>query len=176
MRRSREPAFFVRGAERVPCPCCSGELRVAGSRPRVWYQSSGDRATLIIRRLYCELCQRIHHELPDLLVPYKRYDTESIEGVLTSTGTVAADESTISRWRGWFQMWAVYAAGVLYSIGIRFHLPVEHASTPSQSALHKLGRYVGDAAGWLGRVVRPITNAHLWVTDPFCLSVRASLP
>jgi hypothetical protein len=156
----------------VPCPCCKGKLGGAGSRPRVWYKSSGDRATLIIRRLYCEICERIHHELPDLLVPYKRYDAESIEGALEGNDTVAADESTISRWRGWFHMWVVYAAGALYSIGIQLQLPVEQVSKPSQSALHTLGRFVGDAVGWLARAVRPIANAHLWVTDPFCLSVR----
>ncbi|MEK3885645.1 DUF6431 domain-containing protein [Paenibacillus sp. PL2-23] len=140
----------------------------------MWYRSSGERAKLIIRRLYCRPCARIHHELPDLLVPYKRYDAESIEGVWAEpdASVVAADESTISRWLAWFQVWAVYAAAALHAISTRFQLPVEQASVAPQSALHALGRYVGDAAGWLGRTVRPIANLNLWVTDPFCLSVR----
>nr|WP_090674883.1 DUF6431 domain-containing protein [Paenibacillus tianmuensis] len=177
MRRSSQPAFFVRSAEVVPCPCCGGELQVAGSRGRVWYRSSGERASLIIRRLYCKSCARIHHELPDLLVPYKRYDAESIESVLAEpdASTVAADESTMTRWMAWFRVWAVYAAGALQAISIRFHLPVEQASGAPQSALHQLDQYVGDAAGWLGRIVRPIANSNLWVTDPFCLSVRLPL-
>jgi hypothetical protein len=109
-----------------------------------------------------------------LLIPYKRYDAESIEGVLTEpkASAVAADESTISRWLAWFQVWAVYASAALLAISIRFHLPMEQVSGAPQSALHRLGRYVGDAAGWLGRAVRPIANSNLWVTDPFCLSVR----
>jgi hypothetical protein len=113
-------------------------------------------------------------ELPDTLVPYKRYDAESIEGTVSDpAGTdVAADESTLARWRYWFLAWAVYAEGFLQSISIRFHLAVEDSSLLSQSALQRLGRFVGTAVGWLSRVVRPVVNSHLWVTDPFCVSVH----
>jgi hypothetical protein len=114
--------FFVRSAEIGICPCCSSLFDVIGSRPRSWYMSSGERAKLIIRRLRCKICKRIHHELPDILVPYKRYDAESIEGVVSDPPRedVAADEATLYRWRAWFAAWAVYAAGVLQSIAIRF--------------------------------------------------------
>lgn len=168
------PAFFVRSAERIPCPCCDGELQPVGSRKRVWYKSSGDRAALIIRRLFCEPCGRIHHELPDLLVPYKRYDAESIEGALSEPERtdIAADESTLFRWKVWFLAFAVYAAGALNSLSLRFQLSVASSSTRPSSALQSLGRFVGDAPGWLSRVVRPIANSNLWITDPFCLSVR----
>lgn len=147
---------------------------MVGSRKRVWYQSCGERATLIIRRLYCGACARIHHELPGLLVPYKRYDAESIEGALSEPRRtdIAADESTLARWKTWFLAFAVYAAGALQSISLRFHLPVASSSTRSFSALQSLGRFVGNAAGWLSRVVRSITNSNLWITDPFCLSVH----
>lgn len=147
------------------CPCCSDPFDVIGSRKRSWYKSSGDRAKLIIRRLRCKRCKRIHHELPDILVPYKRYDAESIEGVVSDPPRedVAADEATLYRWKAWFAAWAVYAAGVLQSIAIRFHQAVENSSAPPRcSALHQLGRYVGTAAGWLSRTVRPIVNLNEW--------------
>ena len=56
----------------------------------------------------------IHHELPDLLVPYKRYDAESIGGAVTEPAhtDIAADESTFSR-KLWFIAWALYAQGCL---------------------------------------------------------------
>ncbi len=118
----------------------------------------------MIRRLRCESCFRIHHELPDFLVPYKRYDAESIEGVVTEPPRtdIAADESTLSRWKIWFIAWAVYAQGCLNLISFRFNLPVENSSDCSQSALQRLGQFVGTAGGWLSRVVRPIANSHLW--------------
>jgi predicted RNA-binding Zn ribbon-like protein len=94
---------------------------------------------LIIRRMRCELCKKIHHELPDLLVPYKRYGSESIEQVIsTSSPThVAADESTLYRWRNWFNAWTPYAIGCLTSISIRLQLdyPVENSSEPAQTVL-----------------------------------------
>src|SRR5690554_6190024 len=135
-----------------------------GSRSRVWYKSSGEKDRLIIRRLQCEDCKRIHHELPDILVPYKRYDAESIEGTVSAPARldIVADGSTLYRWRIWFLVWAVHAQGCLQSISLRFNLSVESSSALSQSALQTLGRYVGDAAGWLSRCVRPITNLNLW--------------
>jgi hypothetical protein len=120
---------------------------------------------LIIRRLRCELCRKIHHELPDILVPYKRYDVESIEGVVSEPARrdISVDESTLSRWKIWFRAWAVYAEGCLQSISIRFNLPVANTSGRPQSALHTLGRFVGTADGWLKRTVRPMVNSHFWL-------------
>lgn len=120
----------------------------------------------------CEACRKIHHELPNILVPYKRYDVASIEEVVSQPNpVVAADESTLLRLRQWFLDWSTYAAGCLAAVAHRFNLPVEELSTPSQSPLQIIGRFVGDADGWLARVVRPIANTHLWIhTRSACLS------
>ena len=120
----------------------------------------------MIRRLRCSQCKRVHHELPDILVPYKRYGSESIEAVVSEedTLTVAADESTIRRWKRWFLELSTYFAGALVSIVIclgaesaegRFNLP--------QSSLQRIWQHVGDAPRWLARTVRPIVNANYWV-------------
>jgi hypothetical protein len=156
--------FFVRSAEKSSCPCCTDLLEVVGSRQRVWYRSSGDREKLFIRRLYCKRCMKIHHELPDMLMPYKRYEAESIEGNVSEPSRidVATDDSTLFRWRSWFYAWVVYAAGCLESISLRFHLPVESPSELPQSALQSLERYVGEATGWLSRMVHPLINNLLW--------------
>jgi hypothetical protein len=160
-------AFFVRSTETVPCPCCGGVLEVVGSRRRVWYRSSGDQEKLIIRRLYCRQCERIHHELPDVLVPYKRYGAESIEPVVSDVepADVAADDATLYRWRQWFEAWAPYAVGCLTSIALRFQLdwPVGNVSGSPLTVLQAIGRNEGISTGWLAKVVRPIANVHLWV-------------
>lgn len=136
-----------------------------GSRKRVWYKSCGERAKLIIRRLYCERCRKIHHELPDLLIPYRRYDACSIENVVTekARNIVAADNSTLARWRTWFILWSMYAVGCLAAIAARFNLPVRGSSAHSQSAHQEIGRYVEVQDGWLSRAVRRITNSLFWV-------------
>ncbi|SHE99756.1 hypothetical protein SAMN02745133_01613 [Desulforamulus putei DSM 12395] len=159
-------AFFVRGAEIVPCPCCGRELRVIGSRLRKSIKPSGDIIVLNIRRLRCTHCSKIHHELPDFIVPYKRYDADSIETVVSndSVQAIAADDCTLYRWRNWFQVMANYLLGCLISLSIRnFQVPVDILSVAPQSALQRIGHFVGDAPGWLGRIVRPITNLNLWL-------------
>ena len=136
--------------EQLPCPCCSGQLKVIGSRQRKRINASGEKVNLIIRRLRCIECNRIHHELPDMLVPYKLHVSESIEAVVSNDSelSVISDESTLNRWRKWFNEKVDYFQGCLESITIRY----------------------GDAPGWLARVVRPIANLNLWIhtRSAFC--------
>ncbi|KPV43866.1 DUF6431 domain-containing protein [Alicyclobacillus ferrooxydans] len=156
--------FFVRSAEIVPCPCCQNRLRVIGSRKRTWIQGSGSKAKIIIRRLRCLDCRKIHHELPNFLVPYRRHEAQVIEdAVMDKAAPAGVEESTIRRWRQWFEVFAPYAAGCLESIAHRFQWTVESASALPQTALHRIGRIVGSERGWLERIVRPIANLHLWV-------------
>lgn len=159
--------FFVRCAEVVPSPCCGEKLKVIGSRKRKLVCENGESHVLVIRRLRCVCCRTIHHELPDCIVPYKRYGSSCVEqGVSEQAATlaVAADDATLRRWKGWFHKQSTYWLGVLQSIAIRFHRnPVKIWSRPSQSAHHPFGPYVGDAAGWLARIVRSVVNANLWV-------------
>jgi hypothetical protein len=120
----------------------------------------------MIGRLRCKSCNRIHHELPDILVPYKRYGSESIESVVTgdTTLTVAADESTISRWKRWFSELATHFLGCLVSIAIRFNKDfVEEQSALPRSPLQRIWLHVGDAPRWLARVVRPVVNTNYWI-------------
>lgn len=163
--RTPRKGFFVRSAEQNICPSCNGKLKVRGSRRRKYINSAGETIVLVIRRLGCLTCQRIHHELPDILVPYKRYARKCIEAVVTKSPeiSVTADESTLGRWRSWFQDLAEHFLGCLTSIAIRYgRKTAEDRSGLPSSKLQRIWRYVGDAPGWLGRVVRPVVNANLW--------------
>jgi hypothetical protein len=158
--------FLVRSGEQNFCPCCGKALKVIGSRKRNFINGTGERVVLIIRRLKCESCGRVHHELPDILVPYKRYNSESIEAVITDDASlsVAVDESTIYRWKHWFLAVANHFLGSLISIAIRFiEETAEHRSEFPQSPLQRIWQHVGEAPRWLARVVRSVANANLWV-------------
>ncbi|WP_257297406.1 DUF6431 domain-containing protein [Cytobacillus gottheilii] len=160
--------FLVRGAGRIPSPCCGKVMLVIGTKNRKAMDHSGQSKTYNIRRLRCTNCLTIHHELPDLLVPYKRYESECIESVLTnpSNHTIPADDSTISRWSGWFHEYVDYWVGCLISIMIRTRqgtIPQDLTSKGSGTALQRLGRLAGDANGWLTRIVRPIVNINFWI-------------
>jgi hypothetical protein len=163
----RSPAFFVRCVEVVPCPCCGEELKVIGSRKRISRNATGEVKVFALRRLRCTGCRKIHHELPDCLVPYKRYESTCVEDVVSEEAggaVVAADDSTLYRWRSWYNELATYWCGALSSITVRFQpKPLEVSSTPSLSTHQRIGQIVGDAPGWLARVVRPIANVNLWL-------------
>jgi hypothetical protein len=164
--KTPQKEFFVRSGEQNCCPCCGGQLGVIGSRKRKYIKETGEQETLVIRRLNCKDCERVHHELPDILVPYKRYSSESIEAVVTGDAalTVAADESTINRWRKWFWELFNYFVGCLVSIAVRLgKKPVEEESYLPESPLQRIWSYVGDAPRWLARIVRPVVNLNYWV-------------
>lgn len=160
------PAFFIRCAEKIPCPGCDGELKVIGSRARGFIDDEGEKNTTRVRRLRCQSCGRIHHELPDFLVPYKRYSAECVEQILSSReeNRAPADEATVNRWKRWVAENATYWLGCLASIAIRYETgPVESPASSAQSAHQRLKQLVGTASGWLKQIVRPIVNANLWV-------------
>lgn len=143
-------------------------MLVIGTKNRKAIDHSGQSKIYNIRRLRCTNCCTIHHELPDILVPYKRYELECIESVLTnpSNHTVPADDSTLSRWLGWLHEFVDYWVGCLISIMIRTNqgnIPLDFTSEDSGTALQRIGRLAGDANGWLARIVRPIVNINFWV-------------
>ena len=143
-------------------------MSVIGTRNRKCKERSGEMKVYNIRRLACDNCGRIHHELPDFLVPYKRYESECIETVLSNPTShdIPADESTLFRWYGWFKSLIDYWIGCLISIMHRTkqeNNPLDLASVNSETALYRLGRLVGDAPKWLERIVRPIVNLNLWL-------------
>ena len=68
---------------------------------------------LLLRRLRCRHCKKLHTELPDLLVPYKRYSRECIEDVLAqSRAGEPDDERTRSKIRRWYRQIRSYLDGI----------------------------------------------------------------
>ncbi|WP_243131344.1 DUF6431 domain-containing protein [Desulfitobacterium sp. LBE] len=164
--RTLRLVFFIRCAESVPCPCCGEQLVVIGSRERKSKSSGGQTKVIVIRRLRCIKCRRIHHELPDFLVPYKRYDSASIECVISEASEpsdVAADDATLYRTRVWFNTLLPYLLNCLNAIALQLgEESVEEPSVPTRSTHQRIGLYVGYTSGWLARIVRTIVNANLW--------------
>ena len=137
-----------------------------GSRKRKYFNDDSKVLTLVIRRFRCKSCGKVHHELPDLLVPYKRYDRKSIETVLEngSRSAVSADESTICGWKSWFNSLFTYIIGCLQSIRVRFRTSLPDEELPhGKSGLQRIWHYVGNSPGWMARVVRPMVNFNLWL-------------
>ena len=160
-----KPVFFVRSLEAFICPCCHATQRkVIGSRNRKVLEldeTSGDlhEKVLRIRRLQCRGCRKIHHELPDILVPYKRHAATTIEAVLEEVD-VALETSTIQRLKGWFEGITCHLLGVLHSMDRKDTME----KTPvTGTALQRFRKYVGNASGWLKRVVQSVVKRNAWV-------------
>jgi len=96
--------FFVKRIEHILCPICKQDsLKVNGRRERIVLISDGSKTIYLIERLKCEYCGKIHHVLPDFIVPYKRYSRQVIEKIISDdTSELACEDSTIRRIRRWY--------------------------------------------------------------------------
>ena len=88
------------------CPKCGGDLKHYDVVLRVVRTKGGSSKKIKIRRLRCILCKKMHREIPDMLCPYKHYESEIIKGVLE--GYITPDtigyedcpsEITMCRWK-----------------------------------------------------------------------------
>ena len=89
----------------VGCPLCGGTLVYRNSKKRRVKNFLGIVTFFLLRRFLCQLCGKLHTELPDIIQPYKHYDSETIQSVIDGTKNAAlceADEATIRRWKKTF--------------------------------------------------------------------------
>jgi hypothetical protein len=98
------------------CPVYGEILFVIGVRKRKLINAEIDKQTLVIRRLRCKECRVIHHELPDIVVPYKRHCAETIERIVPHHRTGRGDTLNIlpagTYTAGAFVLASVAVAGV----------------------------------------------------------------
>lgn len=153
----------VKSEEESICPVCLNRtLKVIGSRNRNALDSDGERLIIVIRRLRCLTCKKIHHELPDILVPYKRYLSECIEAIIEEAHEqIACEGSTIYRLRQWFNAIQFHIKGSLVSIAAMSKNSI--GAVAGETILKMIKVYVGEEFGWLSRVVRIVVNTNNWV-------------
>jgi len=94
--------FTVIAKESAICPLCGDELSYRDSVFRMLQSFLGEIRCFLIRRLCCQnqKCKKLHRELPDIIQPYRHYESEAIQSVLDGNEAgCAADNSTICRWK-----------------------------------------------------------------------------
>ena len=98
-----------------------------GRRRRVIFDGDDNRRVLMIRRLMCRDCGRIHHELPDCVVPYKRSCAETIEVMIADPEAAPFEANAIRRITVWWRVVLPYFLNVLKSLAekykMSFHTP-----------------------------------------------------
>ena len=124
---------------------CGSALEVIGSQNRKVIVSGGAIRTLVIRRLRCRACGRMHHELPDIVIPYKRHCARSIERTIGGRASeVYCEQSTIRKIKAWWAACRLYFESVLVSLREKYGIVFPRHPTPRE-------------------IVRAVANAHLWV-------------
>lgn len=150
--------------EQITCPHCQAELFPYDRRDRKYRDQDGDWKILVIRRLRCsnQQCRRIHAELPDFLVPYKRYTVSSIEAVLTGTAqAIPVEESTRQRWKRWYRQLRNHFLGVARSV---WRQQAEVARTLFASPTITASTIWDEMSFSLTELVRLTVNSVNWLT------------
>ena len=87
------------------CPLCGGRLIYRDRKRRVQKNYGGECEYLLVRRLRCVQCKRLHIELPDYLYPYKHYTSDMISMVVEDTDELYIEDFpcklSIKRWKNW---------------------------------------------------------------------------
>jgi len=140
-----DKVFYVRSNETNNCPVCEKLVYVQGVRRRKYITDSGDYHTLIIRRLRCRGCNKIHHELPDKVIPYKRHCSDTIENIIAGeVSGLPCEESTVRRINNWWAACLLYFENVLVSLRAKYGVVFSLRPAPKE-------------------IVRAVVNASLWV-------------
>ena len=137
--------YKIKTQEENVCPICGGHFYVIGSRNRKMINAEGNWLVLIIRRLRCKRCNKIHHELPECLIPYKRHCCETIEKIIEGDiKRVPCDDRTIHKIKSWWITMRPYFLMVLASLSEKYGVSYNVASTPKE-------------------IVRAAVNTNLWI-------------
>ena len=127
------------------CPVCGHTLLVIGTRERKYIDGGGITRVLVIRRLRCKDCRVIHHELPDILIPYKRHCAETIESVVgDKPESTCCDDRAASRIKAWWEVCRLYFENVLASLSEKYGVEFSQHPAPRET-------------------VRAVVNANLWI-------------
>lgn len=74
-------------------------MKVRDSRKRTIMNENGEKYIFSLRRFQCNVCKNIHLELPDCIIPNKRYSRNAIDIVVSGKcDYYIMDQSTIYRW------------------------------------------------------------------------------
>jgi hypothetical protein len=144
-RKDAKGRTYILSYEINVCPVCGHALIVIGTRERKYIKDDGNKDILIIRRLRCKNCRVIHHELPDILIPYKRHCADTVENIISgNTDDVCCEERTIHRIRAWWAACKLYFRSVLASLREKYDAAFSPRPAPRE-------------------IVRAVVNANLWV-------------
>ena len=149
--------FTVISNDEAPCPLCCGDLAYRDRVRRNRKDLFGETYLFSLRRLKCRRCSRHHRELPNIIQPFKHYDSETIQCVIDGSPDAdmcAADDSTIRRWKTTFAESEPDISMRIASIQARTY----GEKIPAADAESFLGMIKGKEKQWLAFVMALLIN------------------
>jgi hypothetical protein len=145
LRKDGSGKLHVISYEISTCPVCGHALFVIGIRERKYIKDDGIQEILVIRRLRCKDCLKIHHELPGILAPYKRHSIDTIEKAISGdVGDICCEARTVQRIKAWWEGCRLYFESVLASLRAKYGDVFSLSPAPRE-------------------IIRAVANAHLWI-------------
>jgi hypothetical protein len=162
---SKNGCHHIKISETPHCPICTKSLFVLGTRKRGVIKYDGEKIVLVIRRLYCDHCKKIHHELPDIIIPYKRISSDAAEKIISDANPskeadYSCDTSTAIRIKEWFLSLLEYFENALLSLQAAYSGDNEICGMVSR--LMPLKDHGKLPPGWLKMLVRMLVNSNRW--------------
>lgn len=132
----------IKGTGDFFCPVCGERLYHYDSRKRKAINLDGEKEVFLLRRLRCTNCHKIHLELPDFLIPCKRYFKEIIVDLLNGEDNpVPYDSSVRNRIKSWFNRRKEYFENALQSLAARNLLSPDFRNFPILNFARELVNY-----------------------------------
>ena len=104
--------WVILNKEQSVCPVCGGNLRVHGTCTRK-VQHGECTHIYHLRVLKCRCCGKTHRELPNDIIPYKRYGVDTFCEIAESTESQhTCETSTWLRIRAWLAWFICYAQNI----------------------------------------------------------------
>jgi hypothetical protein len=124
---------------------------------RIVFRCGQDCSLYRIRRLQCVSCSRIHRELPDFVLPFKNYDSQTVQETLESTpdNCCSADDSTMRRWQNSFEL----SKNALMALLVSYYMNLTKSMPSLLGFKDILSQIRAEQKNWLSFVMRLLINS-----------------
>jgi hypothetical protein len=131
----------------------------------------GEVLRFFVRRFRCQVCKKLHTELPAIIQPYRHYSSYAIQSVLDSDeegSACVADNSTIRRWKTEFANAEPDINQRLASVQAQMN----DETVPVANSVHTLDKIRTEIKHWLAFVMELLINSghELCTQFAFCPS------
>ena len=138
-------AYYVWADEALVCSFCGcDKVIMKGWRRRGSIDHLENSTVFLVRRVKCKGCSKIHHVLPDIIIPYKHHNAETVEMIIRERADETfCNESEINRIKSWWVCMKLYVLD-------------------KANAVAKIAKVQISSDSKLATIARTLANAHLW--------------